>query len=175
MAHRDNATRLVRIKHSSKMEDTLESVRNIMNVANQEFEATADQYRTLATKDVNLDDLKKYVKLVFAPKPAKSRTEFESRWAALEIDGVEPKKEEDGDEPDGREIFPKVQRCFEEGIGSDLPGVKGTWWGAYNAVTEYLSYERGRTEENRLDSLWFGQSAATNKKALQYAYVMATQ
>jgi hypothetical protein len=46
-------------------------------------------------------------------------------------------------------------------------------WAAYNAVTEYLQYERGNNVATRLDSLWFGQGATLNKKALQTAVDIA--
>lgn len=47
-----------------------------------------------------------------------------------------------------------------------------TYWGAYNAITEYLNYFRG-TQDNRLGSLWFGDSCRVNKKALDVALGMA--
>jgi hypothetical protein len=64
-------------------------------------------------------------------------------------------------------------RLHEEGRGADLPGVRGTLWGAFNAVGEYLSYERGGSTDARLNSLWFGASARTNAGALEAALEMA--
>src|SRR4051812_18939460 len=55
-----------------------------------------------------------------------------------------------------RNIAERVGEFFEQGRGNDLPGVRRTWWAGYNAVTEYLSHERGRSQHNRLNSLWFG-------------------
>ena len=53
-----------------------------------------------------------------------------------------------------------------------FPGVAGTMWGALNAVNEYLAYERGSSDEGRLQSLWFGDSARLNQRALQVAMQM---
>ena len=56
-------------------------------------------------------------------------------------------------------------------IGADLPGVSGTYWGAYNAITEFCSHETGRSRDSveaarqRLESLWFGASADTLQRA----------
>jgi phage/plasmid-like protein (TIGR03299 family) len=56
-------------------------------------------------------------------------------------------------------------------IGSDLPGVGGTYWGAYNAITEYLSHDAGRSRDpveaarQRLEALWFGKGAETADRA----------
>lgn len=61
-------------------------------------------------------------------------------------------------------IQEKVVDLSLTGMGTDLPGVKGTAWGAYNAVTEYLDHyttikgskRNGSAEEKLLGSMWFG-------------------
>ncbi len=56
------------------------------------------------------------------------------------------------------------------GIGSLLPGARGTAWGLLNAVTEYVDHERrARSTEYRLDSAWFGQGAQIKQRALDTA------
>lgn len=62
---------------------------------------------------------------------------------------------------------------FETGRGNNLPSIRGTYWASYNAVSEYLGYERGRSQQSRLDSLWFGDSANLNRHALEIALAMA--
>ena len=70
-------------------------------------------------------------------------------------------------------VFPRVLRLFEEGMGTRIPGVRGTMWGAVNAVSEYIQYERGTDEDRRLSETWFGTGAALNRKALDVALNMA--
>lgn len=65
MAINSEASKLIRIKHTKNVVSNLESVQEIMNLADSEFEATAEQYRLLTMKDINSKDLEKYVKLVF--------------------------------------------------------------------------------------------------------------
>ena len=60
-----------------------------------------------------------------------------------------------------------------EGPKQSATGVRGTWWAAYNGFNEYLNYAKGRTEDNRLDSLWFGLNANDNIKALNKAVEFA--
>ena len=51
----------------------------------------------------------------------------------------------------------RILGLFEgEGMGSTLPGVRGTAWGMLNAVTEYTSHHAGKDREKRLNSAWFG-------------------
>ncbi len=71
----------------------------------------------------------------------------------------------------GKELIPNIVYLFENGRGSKEAG--RTYWGAYNAVTEYLNYFRGRTKDNTLSSLWFGDSARINRHALTTALKMA--
>ena len=120
-------------------------------MANQEFEATANVYRFLASRSVSTTDLEKYVKIVFdANKP---EDEISTRT---------------------KNILLKVTDLFESGKGNDLEGVRGTYWAAYNAVSEYLNYTKGRTSNNRIDSLWFGQNGTMNRKALAQAVALAS-
>ncbi len=150
-AHGSSASKLLRVRHTANAVRTLDEVREVMNLADREFAATAEQYRSLARKQVNASDLKAFVRKVFEPKVLLTETPEEERNQTL-INNIIP--------------------LFEKGRGNDLPGVAGTMWAAYNAVNEYLGYERGQ-EANRLDSMWFGDSARLNQKAFQTALRMA--
>ena len=68
---------------------------------------------------------------------------------------------------------------FEGGIGHDMPGIKGTWWCAYNAVTELLDHRtyRGKSDaeraSNRLQSIWWGTAAKVKEQAWEAALDLA--
>jgi phage/plasmid-like protein (TIGR03299 family) len=149
MAHGSNASKLIRVKHTKDVLENLANVREIMDLANQEFEATAEQYRLLARKSINQADLRRYVKKVF--------------------------KVEDDQDTGTRlaNIMEEVMALAEAGRGNNLPSVRGTYWSAYNGVSEWLTYSRGRSDDNRINSLWFGESAVTNRHALEVALDMA--
>ena len=61
------------------------------------------------------------------------------------------------------------------GAGANLKSANGTYWGLYNAASEYFNYERGDQEDIRLKSLWFGSSAKMNEHALDTAMKMSQQ
>lgn len=52
-------------------------------------------------------------------------------------------------------------------IGSDIAGVAGTRWGMLNAVTELVDHERGRSNNTRMESAWFGAGAALKARAAE--------
>jgi phage/plasmid-like protein (TIGR03299 family) len=61
MAHGADASKLLRVKHTRDVHENLANIRVIINLANAEFQATAEQYRLLARKSINQEDLERYV------------------------------------------------------------------------------------------------------------------
>ncbi len=149
-AHNHTNSKLIRIRHTRSSQKNLEQVRDIMDNINAEFEATAEQYRFLASKSFNQKDVERYVKVVL---------------------GLEKSADEDI-KTRTRNIMDDILARIE-GPKQTATNVRGTWWAAYNGFNEYLNYGKGRTTDNRLDSLWFGQNANDNVKALNSAIEFA--
>ncbi len=143
LAHYSKASQLLRVRHTSGLHYNLELIREIMNVAGREFSATVAQYRRLQKRGIDASGLERYVRVVFSLPEDKG----------------------------GKELIPNIIYLFEHGRGSKEAG--RTYWGAYNAVTEYLNYFRGRTQDNTLSSLWFGESTRISRQALTTALKMA--
>jgi phage/plasmid-like protein (TIGR03299 family) len=151
MAHsKGSGSKLIRIRHTRSSKTNLENVRDIMDNINSEFEATADQFRFLASRNFNQGDVRRYVKTM------------------LDIQGTP----DDDIKTRTRNILDDILTRIE-GPKQSATGVRGTWWAAYNGFNEYLNYAKGRTEDNRLDSLWFGLNANDNIKALNTALEFA--
>ena len=151
MAHsKGSGSQLIRIRHTRSSKNNLEQVRDIMDNINAQFEATAEQFRFLVSKNFNQADIRRYVKTM------------------LGIEGTV-----DGDiKTRTRNIMDEIL-ALVEGPKQSATNVRGTWWAAYNGYNEYLNYNKGRTEDNRLDSLWFGANANDNIKALEKAMEFA--
>jgi phage/plasmid-like protein (TIGR03299 family) len=152
MAHsKTSGSQLIRIRHTRSSKTNLENVRDIMDNINSQFEATAEQFRFLASKNFNQADINKYVKVM------------------LNIEGTV-----DADiKTRTRNIMDEILGRIE-GPKQSATNIRGTWWAAYNGFNEYLNYSKGRTEDNRLDSLWFGANANDNIKALNKAMEFAS-
>jgi phage/plasmid-like protein (TIGR03299 family) len=149
MAHGADASKLLRVKHTKDVHESLAGIREVINLANAEFQATAEQYRLLARKSINQADLHRYVQTVLKIE--------DDREAGTRM----------------KNIIEEVVGLAEAGRGNNLPSVRGTYWTAYNGFSEWLSYSRGRSQENRLNSLWFGDGANLNRQALEVALSMA--
>jgi len=75
-----------------------------------------------------------------------------------------------GDNKRAKELSKNAKRAME--LVETSPGHKfasGTWWNAFNAVTFMTNHELGRSNENRLNSLWYGPNKNLNIKALELA------
>lgn len=138
-------SKLVRVRHSSNAPAALDKVRESLNLARREFTATAEGMRQMAVAGCNTSDLKRYVREVFEPK----------------------------DDESADRLCERVVPLFEDGRGAELKGVKGTMWGAYNAVTELLTWERGRSADTRLENLWFGAAGNLAQRAYNVGLKMA--
>jgi len=149
LAVKDKASQLIRVRHTKSVKSSLEAIRDVIDLADEQFSATAEQYQRLIRKNINQKDIMKYVNLVFGMK-------------SENMNGQQQR------------IFDRIIALYEAGRTSDLATNRGTLWGLYNAVTEWISYERGQDQSTRLTSLWFGASARTNDKALESALTMAS-
>jgi len=147
MTTKSSGSQLLRVRHTSGMNVTLDGIRDIMNVANQTFEATAEKYQWLATRSIAASDLRKYVKVVMG---------------FGKIDDKDMKTK-------GKNICDAVIRMATAGLGNN----GSTYWDVYNGATEYMNHKQGRNESSRLNSLWFGTNMKSNKEALDLALEMA--
>lgn len=149
LAHNSDCSKLIRIRHNSQVHRNLSEISTIMNLANQEFETTGERYKWLASRQINRADLMRYVKIVLNVDEAIGMTKQE--------------------ESNLSDIIFK----FENGYGNDNKDIAGTWWAAYNGVTEWLSHTKGRSTDSRISSLWLGNGSVINKKAFDLAVTMA--
>lgn len=144
MAEGDGSAPYLKVYHRGNLTDTMEKVREVVDLTHRTFAATAEQYRLLARR--NVQNLEKYIKTALG-------------------------KDEEGH---GKTPYalPKIQELFEGGRGQSNPAIRGTLWAAYNAVTEWVDHRRG-TDAARLDAAWFGEGRRIKQRALQEAVLLA--
>lgn len=142
----DERSSLVKCLHTKNLDDNLKTLRQAMVKADELFELTADQYRILCRRGVSEASLREYARLIVeAPEDATKRTAHQNRKIG------------------------EIVGCAKDGRGN-----KGrTWWDAYNGVTEWQTWTKGRTQEGRLNSVWFGADAAYASDALELAMDMS--
>lgn len=65
----------------------------------------------------------------------------------------------------------QIKRILE--AYAHAPGTQETAWGALNAVTYYVDHIRGRTDDSRIDSAWFGPGRGIKNRAHELALQLA--
>ena len=154
---------MVNIRHTSSAMGRVDEAQRILGLAVEKAEKYGEFMQHLAGKQVNGFDWAVLLNELF-PIPELEEGKTTSRAVTIAT------KKHD-----------LLTELFESGLGTDIPGVRGTAWGAYNAITEYTThhaktrtgvdkadpnYDRARNE-NLLASSWFGSSAKINRKALE--------
>ena len=142
------------IKHTPAVFVGLTSVQNALDIHKRAFRQTIEEYRAMTKVQLNAGAFEKYL-----TDSMRGHAKFEI------IQDLQAHK--------------KFVANFESGAGTDVPGVRGTVWAAYNAITDWTSHQRGRQSgdalenfRNRLDSNWFGDSAAIDKSAFEAALAL---
>lgn len=125
-----------KVKHTQSMEWRLDQVRSTLAEANHLFLLEAEKYQFLASKRID---------------SAQADTFFRK---CLGIDTAKPTEEMHGKTLN---TLNQVKTLFFTGRGAELETASGTWWGAYNAVEEYKSWYKGRSNEARMESVFFGE------------------
>lgn len=154
----DEGDGLFCLRHTSGLSASLEVVRSVIGRQIDLFKGSADAWRHLAARRCSEGDLERYVLRVL------TRT--------VGDDG----EESEPSATSGKRILEVVRPLFEGGAGNDRPGVRGTWWAAYNAVTEWLTHSRGskagtavEQAERRFDALHLGDGRRLGRRALMLA------
>jgi phage/plasmid-like protein (TIGR03299 family) len=149
------ASKLLKLKHTKNVKLGLKEIQAALDFQKNEFRASMEAMKRMASYGVDQETINAYIQEVFEPEiKIRANTEESANKSYLKL-------------------IEKIQPLMEGGRGNDNPAVRGTMWALYNGVTEYLTHVRGRDNDNRLESLWFGVSKNTNQRAFDVAVKMA--
>lgn len=141
----DGRSRFLNVRHDKNLVVSLAEVQKCVDIAERTFKISVDRFRALADRGINVTQLEQYVREVF---------EYDTRLDKMP------------------QCWDYIATVFERGPGvGAIPGVSGTWWAAYNAVTDWIDHGpgRGRNDESRLHSSWFGNGSLLRSRALAIA------
>lgn len=132
----------VRVLHSERFD--ADRVRQDLGIVADAWDRFLIQSRQLAGEPLSATDADMFVRSLLEPYKSPGVPVSESR------------------------AYKRILELFNgKAIGSDIPGVTGTRWGMLNAVTELVDHERGRSDNTRIESAWFGTGAALKNRALE--------
>ena len=149
------------IKHTSGMGEALKTARSVLTRQIELFRGSTEGWRFLASRTCSDSDFTTYALRVVALVRGESDDEVRERMP---------------DPDSGRRMLKTLRPLFEGGAGNDRQGVRGTWWAAYNAITQWLTHERGAAKgtdrdqaERRFAELHLGAGRRLGQRALMLA------
>jgi len=139
------------IRHTESIKDRIEEARRTLGIATRRFEKLQQQMNALNRRSMTGQELVRYFEVVWPDNP--------------EVE----------DNSHSRAVREQMLTNFEDDAQL-LPGIRDTAWAAFNAVSQYTDWQRptrGRSDyqrdNNRLASIWFGDSAAVKRGAWREA------
>ena len=148
----EDGQKAYRVRHSKQMQFKLDELADFLAITQKIFLNARTLFKQLAKIHMNDGRLEHYLEAVFPRSVAQKKTGTKPpRWKFL------------------REVYETAEDL-------QLAEVRGTLWGAYNAITRFEDYKQPQQEEQpdqRLERTWFGGSADIKLKALTEAAKLA--
>lgn len=148
----------VRIVHRGNVADRLEFAGTLMARVGAFYDELSEVYRKFVKVNLKEKQMKAYVAEALRPYGAvKSEQEV-----------IDELKEEAQSTRLITEVN-KVMELVETGRGTDIKGVRGTLWGTYNAITEYVDHVKipRAGEDARIQYMGFGTGKMVKDSALR--------
>ena len=142
------------VRHSKIMQFRLDELAEFLAITQDVFMKAEAEFKRLAKVAMIEKRLEHYLEAVFPRTEAqKKKGTYPPRWGF-------------------------VEEVFETRPDLQLDGVRGTLWGAYNAITAFEDYMQPQQEElpdQRLERTWYGSGADIKLKALLEATALAAK
>ena len=137
------------IAHTGAIEGKVAEARRVLGLATNYFAAFGEGADLLAGRQVSRVQLDSYFAALY-PDPAEGADPARARSTRMTLHGL-----------------------FEQGMGQDMLGVKGSIWAAYNALTELVDHHQGKDPRRRMEGAWLGDGAKLKRRAWDLAIDLA--
>ena len=157
--------KVCRIRHTRNANVLIAQLPALIDFQRQQFTGGLAELRAMAATPCTSAQFRTYIESVFAEQLSGT---INARRG--DTSTARPRRLEDLPAWDSL-----AHKFHGRAIGSDIPGVKGSYWGAYQALTEFLSHDAGRAKDpteaarQRLESLYWGQGATALTRAHELA------
>ena len=138
-----NATNFAKVNHSKEFDPA--AVKEILGIASTTMEEYKEVAEFLGSKQISDDSFKKFLSKVFGESKKEGKLLTRNAQLAYDVFETQP----------GAEFAP------------------GSWWQALNSVTFVTDHQMGRSQESRLNNVWFGGARKAKINAVKEAVKFA--
>ena len=159
----NGAEQAVKVSHRSNFD--ADAVKRRLGIAVSQWDQFMYEMKILSERKVNVKEANRYFETLLSSNPTGTVPAIASKshlkLLNTQTESVIPNER----------AYKKLQAMYGgQGRGAELTAAKDTAWGLLCAVTEFVDHERqARSNENRLDSAWFGNGSQMKQKALEQA------
>lgn len=139
----------VRIRHTKTAIEKLEEAHRILNLTNMYYKDMNQIFSKMSLTKINDKQLMDYIKTLV---PDNEEAEHHTRT---------------------ENVRSKVKELYETGQGAEM--TRGSLWGAYNAITEYVDHVKFVNKDGKsvkLGKIWFGKGERLKQAAFDKALVL---
>jgi len=140
------AAESIRIRHTGNVNQKADIAAALLRTSGIYFNEVTESYRFLASKHIKKESLLRYLMDVCEQ--------------AVPYSDVSSKV---------KNRIELYQAAHDTGLGSDLKGVRGTLWGAYNCVTEVVDHRLAAANKEPVKYMGFGTGRDIKRRALALA------
>ena len=148
----------IRIVHRGNVANRVEFAGELLGRIGAFYNELSDVYRGFAKVQMKEKQMRAYAAEALRPYgEAKEETSEENTSARLVVE------------------VDKVMSLVDAGRGTDIKGVRGTLWGTYNAITEYIDHHKTPRSgnESRIQYIGFGTGKMVKDSALRIGMQIA--
>lgn len=148
-------SRRMSVRHTESMNERMKEAEKILGLVNNIYSQVDSIFNEMANKQLNTKQMENYFVDVFGrDEEGKPTTTTENLiWHNPDVEGSGI-----------------ISKLIDEGAGSDIKGVRGSVWGAYNVMTEFFDHHKGYSKNTeQLDAIWYGSGATKKEKAYKEA------
>lgn len=158
MAMTEKSKRMISVKHSAVFNP--DAIKEALDIGLSSFDKFITQAHKLANLQMPETAMDHYLQELLAPQLF-VRAAGDQPLSVAEIDAIK-------DQVRKSRTYKKIMDLFHgEQIGGSQEAVKGTAWGALNAVTQFIDHEKGRNQSSRLMDAWFGMGGQFKERAFE--------
>lgn len=153
----DRSGKHLRIRHNAFEIGQIDSLIEQIDLSRQRLPQLVDEMQLLQSKQISYDGFRHYLERAYTLPPV-TLTNGDTRPASV-LDM--PRK------------WQALEQAWTQGLGSDIPGVEGTAWAAFNAITEVESSTKtAGSGRRRLHSALFGNGRTVIQRARELALAL---
>ena len=146
-----------KVRHTRNIAVNASKMADILGMVSKQYDILGEAAGVLAAKSITVKGVGEYFKDLIAGDKDADEKKLSTRTLNILAD---------------------LTKGFEYGKGANLPSARGTLWGAYNAVTEYVDHTRSSRGGDdmvaaRTQSALFGSGADLKQEAWDKALILA--